>query len=192
MKTKLLTNKKLNEEVILSHWICTFLDKTILGPTFSYNSIYYVVLVKIFQDFKPELSTLSSLWEALPPARQGLDTFWKRGFVDNAFSRWARQRPHKCCNRKTRQIMKTTFGRRRPLVEDPSVEDNLRGRRPLVKDDFPRKTTFGGRWPTVEDDLWWKTTFGRRQPLVEDVLQWKINFSGRHLRRWILPLTVTA
>ena len=43
---------------------------------------------------------------------------------------------------------KTTFGRRRP-----SVEDDLRW-----------KTTFGGRRPSVEDDLRWKTTFGGRRP----------------------------
>ena len=37
---------------------------------------------------------------------------------------------------------KTTFGGRWP-----SVEDNLRGRRPSVGDSLQWKTTFGGRWP---------------------------------------------
>ena len=50
----------------------------------------------------------------------------------------------------------------------PSEEDNLwwkttfGGRRPLVED------TFGGRWPSVEDNLWWKTTHGGKRPSVED------------------------
>ena len=56
------------------------------------------------------------------------------------------------------------------------VEDDLQrkttfgGRRPLVEDDLWWKT------PLVEDGLQWKTTFGGRRPMVENDLQWKTNF----------------
>ena len=33
------------------------------------------------------------------------------------------------------------------------------GRRPSVEDDLQWKITFGGRQPSAEDDFWWKATF---------------------------------
>ena len=69
---------------------------------------------------------------------------------------------------------KTTFGGRRPMLED-----NLWWKTPLVEDDLRWKTTFGGRRLSVEDDLQWKTTFGGRRPMVEDDLLWKTTFGGR-------------
>ena len=55
------------------------------------------------------------------------------------------------------------------------------GRRPLVEDYLPWKTTYVGRRPLVEDDLWWKTTFGGRPLLVEDNLWWTMTYGGRRL-----------
>ena len=111
---------------------------------------------------------------------QGLDTFLKKGFVDNAYCGLAQQRPHIYCSRKTRQIMKTTFGGRRPSLEDDLWWRMIfGGRRPLVEDNLWWKTTLGERRPLVEDDLQWKKTFSGRQPLVEDDLGWKMTFDKK-------------
>ena len=68
---------------------------------------------------------------------------------------------------------KTTFGGRRP-----SLEDNLRW-----------KMTFGGRRLLLEDNLRWKTTYCGRRHLVEDDLLWSTTFSGRRpsLDPYVLP-----
>ena len=92
-----------------------------------------------------------------------LDTFLQRGFIVNAYSGFARQRPHIYCSRKTRQIMKTTFG-----GIQPSLEDNLWWR-----------TTFGGWRPSLEDELHWKMTFGGIWLLVEDKHRWEMTFIWR-------------
>ena len=82
---------------------------------------------------------------------------------------------------------KTTFGGWWPFVET-----TFGGRRPSVEDSLRWKTTIGGRWRFVEDYLWWKrpsveydlqwkTTFDWGRPLVEedlveDTLQWKTTY----------------
>ena len=57
------------------------------------------------------------------------------------------------------------------------------GRRPLVEDNFWWKMIYSGRLPAVEEKLQWKITLGGRRPLVEDNLEdyqrWKMNISGR-------------
>ena len=60
---------------------------------------------------------------------------------------------------------KTTFDRRRPLMEG----------------DHGWKTTLDGRRPSMEDDLIWKTTFDGRRPAMENELRWKTTFDGRRI-----------
>ena len=85
---------------------------------------------------------------------------------------------------------KTTFDRRRPLIEDNLWQKTtFDKRRPLMEDDLWRKTTFDGkwpltednllwRWPLIEDDLWWKMTFDARQTLMQDNFCGKTTFDG--------------
>ena len=59
-------------------------------------------------------------------------------------------------------MWKTTFSRRRPLVEDK----------------LQWQMTLDGRRPPMEDDLCWKAISGERPPAVKDNLQWKMTFAG--------------
>ena len=73
---------------------------------------------------------------------------------------------------------KTTFDGRQP-----SMEDDLRWKTPLMEDDLQWKTTFDGRRPSMEDNLRWKTTFDGRRPWMENDLGSKTTLDGR--RPWM-------
>ena len=56
------------------------------------------------------------------------------------------------------------------LSGDGRWKTSFGGRRPSVEDDLWWKTTVGGRHPLVADTLWWKMTFSESKLLIEGLL----------------------